>query len=241
MSICLAKIKRGAWILERQPNANGWKFRRVEQTFIMTDYTAHIAREIQENISVKTELARTAAEPIAEAAAAIVACLRAGGKLIIFGNGGSASDAQHMAAELVGRYVVKRQALAAIALTTNTSSLTAIANDFGFEEIFARQLEALAKPGDLVLAISTSGNSANVLRGLETAKALGLKKIGLSGNDCGKLRDLVDIPLIAPSNSTARIQEAHGLIIHILCAIVENTFVHNPQSDGQMLIGGKVR
>src|SRR5580704_16903800 len=152
----------------------------------------HIAREIQESISVKKELGRAATEQIAEAAAAIIACLRAGGKLIVFGNGGSASDAQHMVAELVGRYAVKRQALAAIALTTNSSSLTAIANDFGFEEIFARQLEAIAKPQDLVLAISTSGNSPNVLRGLETAKAFGLKKIGLTGNDGGKLRDLVD-------------------------------------------------
>src|ERR1700720_1894736 len=110
----------------------------------MTDYAAHIAHEIQESVSVKKELGRVA-EQISEAATAIVNCLRAGGKLIVFGNGGSASDAQHMVAELVGRYAVKRQALAAIALPTNASSLTAIANDFGFEEIFARQLEALAK------------------------------------------------------------------------------------------------
>jgi len=207
----------------------------------MTEYTAHIAREIQESISVKTELGRVAAEKIAEAAAAIVACLRAGRKLIAFGNGGSASDAQHMVAELVGRYAVKRQALAAIALTTNSSSLTAIANDFGFEEIFARQLEALAKPQDLVLAISTSGNSPNVLRALETAKVLGLKKIGLTGNDGGKLRDLVDVCLIVPSSSTPRIQEAHTLVIHILCGIVENAFVHASHPGGPILIGGKAR
>jgi D-sedoheptulose 7-phosphate isomerase len=206
----------------------------------MTDYAAHIAREIQESISVKTELRRVA-EQIAEAATAIVNCLRAGGKLIVFGNGGSASDAQHMVAELVGRYAVKRQALAAIALTTNSSSLTAIANDFGFEEIFARQLEALAKPQDLVLAISTSGNSSNVLRGLEIAKALGLKKIGLTGNNGGKLRDLVDICIIAPSSSTPRIQEAHALIIHILCGIVENAFVHEAHPGRQILIGDKAR
>src|ERR1700676_800378 len=167
----------------------------------MTEYTAHIAREIQESISVKTELGQAATKQIAEAATAIVACLRAGGKLIVFGNGGSASDAQHMAAALVGRYAVKRQALAAIALTTNSSSLTAIANDFGFEEIFVRQLEALGRPQDVILAISTSGNSPNVLRALETAKALGLKRIGLAGNDGGKLRDLVDICLIVPSTA----------------------------------------
>jgi D-sedoheptulose 7-phosphate isomerase len=206
----------------------------------MTDYAAHIAREIQESISVKTELGRVAKQ-IADAATAIVNCLRAGGKLIVFGNGGSATDAQHMVAELVGRYAVKRQALAAIALTTNSSSLTAIANDFGFEEIFARQLEALAKPQDAVLAISTSGNSPNVLRALETAKILGLKKIGLTGNDGGKLRDLVDISVIVPSTSTPRIQEAHTLIIHILCGIVENAFVHDAHSGGQILITGKAR
>jgi D-sedoheptulose 7-phosphate isomerase len=206
----------------------------------MTDYAAHIAREIQESISVKTQLGRAAGQ-IAEAAAAIVNCLRVGGKLIAFGNGGSASDAQHMVAELVGRYAVQRQALAAVALTTNSSSLTAIANDFGFEEIFARQLEALAKPQDVALAISTSGNSPNVLRALETAKALGLKKIGLTGNDGGKLRDLADICVIVPSSSTPRIQEAHSLVIHILCGIVENAFVHNARPGAQILIGGKVR
>lgn len=207
----------------------------------MTEIKAHIAREIQESIAVKTELGRTAVAEISEAATVIVVCLRGAGKLIVFGNGGSASDAQHMAAEFVGRYAVKRQALAAIALTTNSSSLTAIANDFGFEEIFARQLEALAKPEDVILAISTSGNSPNVLRGLETAKALGLKRIGLTGNDGGKLRNLVDICLTVPSRSTPRIQEAHALIIHILCGIVENTFVGDALRGGQLLNGGKVR
>jgi D-sedoheptulose 7-phosphate isomerase len=207
----------------------------------MTEYAAYIAREIQESISVKVELDRTAAEQIAEAAAAVVACLRAGGKLIAFGNGGSASDAQHMVAELVGRYAVRRQALAAVALTANSSSLTAIANDFGFEEIFARHLEALAKPQDVVLAISTSGNSPNVLRALETAKALALKTIGLTGNDGGKLRELVNVCVIVPSSSTPRIQEAHTLVIHILCGIVENTFVHDAHPGGQIVIGGKAR
>ena len=207
----------------------------------LTEHKAHIAREIQESISVKTELGRAATEQIAAAATAIVACLRAGGKLIVLGNGGSASDAQHMVAELVGRYAVKRQALAAIALTTNSSSLTAIANDFGFEEVFARQLEALARPQDAVLAISTGGNSPNVLRALETAKSLGLKRIGLTGNDGGKLRDLVDIGVIVPSSSTPRIQEAHSLVIHILCGIVENTLIHDSHPGGQILIGGKAR
>jgi D-sedoheptulose 7-phosphate isomerase len=207
----------------------------------LTEYKVHIAREIQESISVKTELGRAATEQIAEAATAILTCLRAGGKLIVLGNGGSASDAQHMVAELVGRYAVKRQALAAIALTTNSSSLTAIANDFGFEEIFARQLEALCKPQDVVLAISTSGNSPNVLRCLEAAKALGLKRIGLTGNDGGKLRDLADMCVMVPSSSTPRIQEAHTLVIHILCGIVENALVHDAHPGGQIFIGGKAR
>jgi D-sedoheptulose 7-phosphate isomerase len=207
----------------------------------LIEHKVHIAREIQESISVKMELARTTTKQIDEAATAIVECLGAGGKLIAFGNGGSASDAQHMVAELVGRYAVKRQALAAIALTTNSSSLTAIANDFGFKEIFARQLEALAKPQDLVFAISTSGNSPNVLRALETAKVLGLKRIGLTGNDGGKLRDLVDTCLIVPSTSTPRIQEAHTLVVHILCGIVENAFVQDPHPSRQILIGNKAR
>ena len=207
----------------------------------MTEYAAHIAHEIQESLSVKAELGRAASQQIAEAATAIVACLRAGGKLIALGNGGSASDAQHMVAELVGRYAVKRQALAAIALTTNSSSLTAIANDFGFEEIFDRQLKALAKPHDLVFAISTSGNSPNVLRALETAKTLGLKKVGLTGNDGGKLRDLVNTCIVVPSTSTPRIQEAHTLVIHILCGIVENAFVQDPHPGSEILIGNKAR
>jgi D-sedoheptulose 7-phosphate isomerase len=222
-------------MLDSQPPALG------QGRLKLTEHEIHIAREIQESISVKSELARKTTEQIAEAASAIVASLRAGGKLIAFGNGGSASDAQHLVAELVGRYAVKRKALAAIALTTNSSSLTAISNDFGFEQVFARQLEALATPQDLVLAISTSGNSPNVLRALETAKTFGLKRIGLTGNDGGKLRDLVDTCVIVPSTSTPRIQEAHTLVIHILCGIVENAFVQDPHSGGQILITGEAR
>lgn len=184
-----------------------------------------IAQEIQESIAVKAELARVAGGAIAEAVNAITTCLRSGGKLIAFGNGGSASDAQHLVAELVGRYLMDREALAALALTVNTSSLTAIANDYGFEAVFARQLEAIARPADVVLAISTSGNSPNILRALETAKRLGLSRIGLTGQSGGLLRSEVEICIAVPSTSTPRIQECHALIIHILCGAVEESFL----------------
>jgi D-sedoheptulose 7-phosphate isomerase len=184
-----------------------------------------IVREIQESIAVKQELARVAIPLIAEAARLIIASVRIGGKLIAFGNGGSAADAQHLAAELVGRYRADRSAIAAIALTTDSSALTAISNDFGFENIFSRQLEGIGKPGDVVLAISTSGNSPNVLRAAVLARKLGMATIGLSGRSGGELRDSVDLCLCVPSDSTPRIQEAHSLVIHILCGIVENAVV----------------
>jgi D-sedoheptulose 7-phosphate isomerase len=189
-----------------------------------------ITQEIEESIAVKAELGRREAEHIAEAANVIVKCLRAGGKLIAFGNGGSAADAQHIAAEFVGRYRAQRRALAAIALTTDSSALTAIGNDYGFEEIFARQLEAIGKPGDVVLAISTSGNSPNILRGLECAKKLGMVSIGLTGGTGGKMRSQVDLCLCVPSDSTPRIQEAHILIIHILSGFVENAILADADS-----------
>jgi D-sedoheptulose 7-phosphate isomerase len=189
------------------------------------DLTEYIDREIQESIAVNTALAGQASKRIAQAASAIVTCLRAGGKLVVFGNGGSAADAQHLAAELVGRYQIDRTALAAIALTTDSSALTAIGNDFGFAEIFSRQLEAIGKPGDVALAISTSGNSANVLHALKSARRLKMGTIGLSGKTGGQMRGLVDICLCAPSELTPRIQEAHILIIHVISGIVENSFV----------------
>jgi len=186
--------------------------------------TEHIEAEIRESIAVMADLGRQAAE-IAETASMIVSRLQAGGKVIVFGNGGSAADAQHMAAEFVGRYRAERMALAALALTTDSSALTAIGNDYGFEQVFSRQLEAMGKAGDVVLAISTSGNSPNVLRGVEVAKKLGMATIGLSGKAGGKLRGMADICMCVPSDSIPRIQEAHTLIIHILSGIVENAFV----------------
>ncbi len=145
-----------------------------------------------------------------------------GKKLIIFGNGGSAADAQHIAAELTGRYKSKRRGLPAIALTTDTSALTAIANDFGYENVFSRQVEAIAKKGDIVLGISTSGNSINVIGALKKAKQLGCKTIGLSGKDGGRMSDVCDINIVVPSNDTPRIQETHILIGHIICQSVDN-------------------
>lgn len=146
---------------------------------------------------------------------------RSGGKLLVFGNGGSAADAQHLAAELVGRFLLDRAGLPAIALTTDTSALTAIANDFGFEQIFARQLEALARPGDAVIAISTSGASANVLAGVEAARACGAKTIAITGAGGAELAARVDVALIAASSFGPQIQEAHLAIEHGLCAAVE--------------------
>lgn len=193
----------------------------------MTELLAEIVREIQESIAVKQELAGEATQRIADAARLIVASMQSGGKLIVFGNGGSAADAQHLSAELVGRYRHNRNALAAIALTTDSSALTSISNDYGFDWVFSRQLEAIGKTGDVALAISTSGNSPNVVRAVTLAKKLGIATVGLTGRSGGKLRGRVDICLSVPSDSTPRIQEAHSLIIHILSGIVEDAMVND--------------
>jgi phosphoheptose isomerase len=158
---------------------------------------------------------------IVEAAAAIRAAMAAGGKLLIFGNGGSAADAQHFATELVVRFERRRAAFAALALSTDTSVLTAAANDFGYDRVFARQVEALGRPGDVVLGISTSGESANVLRGIEAATALGLRTIALTGREGGALGAAAAIHINVPDASTARVQEVHMTVIHAVCALVE--------------------
>mgnify|MGYP001829029592 CR=1 FL=1 len=151
-----------------------------------------------------------------------------GGCIFWMGNGGSAADCQHLAAELVGRFERERRGIASLALTADTSVLTSVANDYGFETIFSRQVEALCGPQDLLIAISTSGNSPNVLNGVETARTRGVSSVALSGRDGGRLRELVDIALIAPSDNTARIQEAHILIGHILCDLVERRIGQAP-------------
>lgn len=164
-------------------------------------------------------------EPLARAAQLMVQTLKEGHKILLCGNGGSAADAQHIAAELTGRYKTERRGLPAIALTTDTSALTAIANDFGYENVFSRQVEALANAGDVLIGISTSGNSTNVLLALEQAKAIGCTTIGLTGNTGGKMNALCDINLVVPSNNTPRIQEMHILFGHILCQIVDASWV----------------
>ena len=154
----------------------------------------------------------------------MIDCLASGGRIFWLGNGGSAADSQHLASELVGRFERDRPGLASLALTTDSSALTAIGNDYGFDQIFARQVEALCRPGDLVIGISTSGNSPNVLRALERARALGIATAAFSGRDGGRLKDLAEACLIAPTDNTARVQEAHLLAGHILCDLVEAHF-----------------
>ncbi len=151
--------------------------------------------------------------------------LKNGKKILLFGNGGSAADAQHIAAELTGRYKIKRRGLPAIALTTDTSAITAIANDFGFKNIFKRQVEALGEEGDLLIGISTSGNSKNVLKALKLGREIGCKTIGLSGNDGGKMSQFCDLNIIVPSANTPRIQEMHILIGHTICQAIDRAFI----------------
>jgi D-sedoheptulose 7-phosphate isomerase len=150
--------------------------------------------------------------------------IKSGNKVLLAGNGGSAADAQHIAAELSGRFVKERKALPGIALTVDTSALTAIANDYGYNHVFSRQVEALAQPGDLFIGISTSGNSQGILNAFEAAKKINCKTFGLSGRDGGKMNDLCDLNIIVPSQTTARIQEMHILIGHILCKAVDDLF-----------------
>ena len=174
-----------------------------------------------ESIETKKIFIENNKELVEQFAARLIECLGEGGKILICGNGGSASDAQHFAAELVGRYKKDRKALAAIALTTDTSILTAISNDYGYEEVFAKQVEALGKENDLLIAISTSGNSLNVIRAVEKAKELGIYTIGLLGRDGGKLRNLVDLAIVVDSKDTPHIQEVHETVLHAVAGIVE--------------------
>ncbi len=161
---------------------------------------------------------------IAEMAARTVACLRGGGKICFFGNGGSAADSQHFATEFTVRFTRNRRGLASLAFTTDTSALTACANDFGFEAVFARQVEALCRPGDLVVGISTSGNSANVVRGLEFARGEGIGTFAFTGENGGRCGEFADLLLAVPSPVTARVQECHLIAGHLLCDLAEIAF-----------------
>ncbi len=180
-----------------------------------------ITRQLQEHQQLFHILETELTLPITRLAERLIETFRIGNKLLIMGNGGSAADAQHFAGELVSRFRMERPGLPAIALSTDTSIITAIGNDYGFERIFSRQIEALATPGDAVIGISTSGNSPNIRKALEAAQQAGCTTIGLLGKDGGNIKDLCDIPLIIPSNDTPRIQEAHIAIIHILCDLIE--------------------
>jgi len=174
-----------------------------------------------ESIQVKEQMLHTQISKILEISEAVISCLKKSGKLILFGNGGSAADSQHIAAELVGRFKKERAGLAAIALTTNTSTLTSLANDYGYEIVFARQIEALGKKNDIAVGISTSGRAKNVVAALKQAKKMGIKTIALTGQDGGELAKCADISLTVPSPVTARIQEAHITVGHIICELAE--------------------
>lgn len=176
---------------------------------------------LQASLELQARLLDEQAPAIARIADAISDALRAGGKLLLFGNGGSAADAQHVAAEFVSRFKLERPALPAIALTTDTSILTAIGNDYHFDRVFARQVQALARPGDVAVGISTSGNSPDVLNGLVAAHECGARTIGFTGQRGGRLRDLADLCFYAPSEDTALIQQAHIAAWHAICLVVE--------------------
>jgi len=179
---------------------------------------------IMDSIQVKEQIMRDDITKIVEISESVIQCLKKNGKVILFGNGGSASDSQHIAAELIGRFKRDRNSLAAVALTTNTAILTSLANDYGYEVVFSKQLEGLGQKDDVVIGISTSGKAKNVAQGIKQAKKMGIKTIALTGGDGGDLVKLADITLVVPSSITARIQEAHIMIGHIVCEIVEEAF-----------------
>jgi phosphoheptose isomerase len=179
---------------------------------------------LDETIALHQRVREAPAAPLLDAAAAIVSALRGGGKLLVFGNGGSAADAQHVAAEFVGRFQRERAALAALALTADTSVLTSVANDYAYERVFARQVEALGRAGDVALGISTSGASPNVVAALDVARALKLTTIALTGDDGGAVGRAAAIHVNVPATNAARVQEVHRTLLHVICQIVEKSF-----------------
>src|SRR5512136_3249516 len=189
-----------------------------------------ILKRFKESSEVKTRFLKENLSRLLDVIKLVSHTFEAGNKIFFFGNGGSAADAQHLAAEFVNRYVMDRPPLPAIALTTDTSILTSVSNDLAFNEIFAKQLRALGKEGDVAIGISTSGNSPNIIKAFEVAKEMGMKTVALTGNDGGAIAKMVDFSLVVPSTSTPRIQEAHILIGHILCEMVEQSlfFKVNP-------------
>lgn len=180
-----------------------------------------VVKELEESANIKKIIAQNLSDTIVNAAKMIIDAYKTGGKVLLIGNGGSAADAQHIAAELVGRFKLERKGLPAIALTTDTSILTALANDYGYDTVFSRQLETLANDKDILIAITTSGTSPNILKAVEMARSKNITVIGLTGGDGGKLQDVADITIAVPSDSTPRIQESHITIGHIICNLVE--------------------
>lgn len=182
---------------------------------------ARLAEAVADARRLMERLVSEQGEVVATAARLLADTVRAGGKILIFGNGGSAADAQHLAAEFVNRFQIERPPLAALALTTDTSVLTSIANDYAFAEVFAKQIRALGRPGDVAWGISTSGSSLNVVLALETARALGLKTLALSGGDGGPVAAQAEVAIVVPSRNTPRIQEVHITVGHVLCDLVD--------------------
>jgi D-sedoheptulose 7-phosphate isomerase len=190
-----------------------------------------IASIFAESVAAKQQFLQESSEAVAAVIEEIVRSLKGGGKLLIFGNGGSAADAQHIAAEFVNRYLIERPPLPAIALTTDASALTSILNDYGAEVIFAKQIQALGRKGDVAIAISTSGNSANILRGIEACREIGIRTIGFTGGTGGAMTGRVDHLLcVSATRSTPRIQEVHILIGHTICELVDQELFGNPGS-----------
>jgi len=192
-----------------------------------------IVKRIEENIGVKKSILNDAhlIDTIERAATVVVNAIKNGNKVIFCGNGGSAADSQHLAAELIGKFYFSRRSLPAVSLTVNTSIITAIGNDFGFEKVFARQLEGIGKAGDVLIGLSTSGNSENVMEAFRLAKELGISTLAFTGESGGILRDLADILINVPSSDTPRIQEAHIMVGHIICELVEKEFVVNGRQE----------
>jgi len=181
-----------------------------------------IIAQLEESAETKRQMVVDGVGTIVAAAELLIACYRAGGKALLCGNGGSAADAQHLAAELVSRLNLERAAIPALALTTNTSLITAIGNDYKYELVFVRQVEAFGRSGDVLVAISTSGNSENVIKAVEFARVTGIKSIALTGDNGGRLAEKVDLAIIVPSANVQRIQECHITIGHILCELIES-------------------
>ncbi|WP_072681752.1 D-sedoheptulose 7-phosphate isomerase [Arcobacter sp. LA11] len=181
-----------------------------------------IESEFLSHLETIQKVIETMNEPLKEASQITVEALKNGKKVILFGNGGSAADAQHIAAELTGRYKTERRGLPGLALTTDTSALTAIGNDYGYDRVFDRQVESLAQEGDVLIGISTSGNSKNVINAFKVGQEIGCKIIGLTGRDGGAMNDYCDVNLIVPSDNTPRIQEMHILFGHTICQIIDN-------------------